>query len=146
MVEDEWSEFAGEALDGPVIASGWFRPASYDGPVVPWLAPWRASQLSMAELQAAKESRARPEFVNHLPRLLYVAVTHDRLGVFDLDGRHHVHARRVVGSGDRNGVRVLTDSKHPTWLYLQLADRRVVALEPNGPDDDTESVRQAISA
>ena len=74
-------------------------------------------------------------------------VTADRLGLFDLvGGPEHVHARSVVGTGDRDGVEVVTDEQHPTWLCLKLRDRRLIALEPAGPDDDAESVRQAISS
>lgn len=151
MTADAWSTFAGQELGQAVVASGWFQPANVSASLKPWTPAGGASFLaavgSWQIRRSTSAARVNREFVTDLPRSVFVAVTADRLGLFDLiGGPDHVRARTVVGTGDRDGVAVVADQRHPSWLCLKLSDGRVIALEPASPDDDVDAVRRAITS
>jgi hypothetical protein len=148
VAADPWSAFAGRLLGEPVVVSGWFRPANVSASLHPW-EPTSASILAAIGSWRLRRAAAAPgvkrQLMTDLPRSVFVAVTADRLGMFDLvGGPDHVHARTVVGTGDRDGVVVVIDEHHPTWLCLELRDGRLIALEPASADEDVDAVRRAI--
>ena len=146
--EDEWTRCAADLLGEPLVAGGWFRPAHVGAPLAPWdhnSMPSFVSSVSEWERRRLEDHvRLGAEFVTDLPRLMFVAVTANLLGAFDLVGRRQVHARHIVGVADRDSVVVVDDAEHPDWLCLRLTDDRVLALEPAGPDDDVDDVRRVL--
>ncbi|UDY35844.1 hypothetical protein [Dermatobacter hominis] len=149
MEQDEWTEYAAGLLAEPLVASGWFRPAHVGAPLAAWEPSLPSFVASASEWEMRRiddRSRLEKEFVTDLPRLMFVAVTAHRLGLFDLVGRRHVHARRAVATAERDGVLVAEDAAHPDWLCLRLDDGRAIALEPAGPDEDVESIRRVLTS
>jgi hypothetical protein len=147
--QDEWTEYAAGLLGEPLVAGGWFRPAHVGPPLAGWdhsPSSFIASTSDWEMRRIDDRSRLRGGFVTDLPRMMFVAVSEHRLGLFDLVGRRHVRARRVVGTGDRDGVFVTVDTAHPDRLCLKLSDGRTIALEPAGPDDDVESIRRVLES